>query len=149
MAEQGATDHPEGPCPAAIQTAAHLYRAMTISRQGKTAEAAKFYEETCATIHALPGDENNPLVDGTSYKDLITWLAITETKALFGSPPDVNHETSKRLRRHPKRTRISRILTNRATPKIGDLHGKNIQISSALAASCGVAASRMVVATIT
>jgi serine/threonine protein kinase/tetratricopeptide (TPR) repeat protein len=82
-AETGAKQNPEGPCPAAVQSAAAFYRAMSLFRQNKAADAAKLFAEAAAAMKPLPTDEKNPLVDGASYQDVVAWLAFKEAKALL------------------------------------------------------------------
>ncbi|HZR19643.1 MAG TPA: tetratricopeptide repeat protein [Verrucomicrobiae bacterium] len=84
-ADTGATEHPEGPCPGGVKAAARLYRAMTLFRQGRTAEATKIYDEISAEMKLHPDDEENPLANGASYEDVIAWLAWRETKAMLSA----------------------------------------------------------------
>ncbi|MGL4550269.1 MAG: hypothetical protein ACRC33_03695, partial [Gemmataceae bacterium] len=62
---------------------AALYRAMTLFRQGKTAEARTLATEAVATVKPLPA-EKAPLADDANADDLILWLAYKEAKALIG-----------------------------------------------------------------
>jgi hypothetical protein len=66
-----------------ISNTSAFYRAMSLYRPGKQAEAA-------SRMRPLPADENKPLTDGANYDDLILWLAYGEAKALIGfeaTPP--------------------------------------------------------------
>jgi tetratricopeptide (TPR) repeat protein len=82
-AETGAKQNPDGPCPAAVQSAAAFYRAMGLFNQNKVADAAKLFAEAAAGMKPQPPDEVNPLVDGSSYQDVVAWLAFKEAKALL------------------------------------------------------------------
>ena len=62
-----------------------FYRAMSLFRQGKEAEARKLASEAVARMKPLPADENNPLNGGANADDLILWMAFKEANALFGS----------------------------------------------------------------
>ena len=60
-----------------------FYRAMSLFRQGKEAEARKLAAEAVARMKPLPKDEKNPLADNASSDDLILWMAYKEAKALI------------------------------------------------------------------
>ena len=66
-----------------------FYRAMSLSRQGKSDEASKVAIAAAAQMKPLPKDEQNPLADGAYYDDLILWLAYKEARAMihFDAPP--------------------------------------------------------------
>ena len=66
-----------------------FYRAMSLFRQGKNAEARTLAAKAAAKMKPLPKDEQNPLAGGASADDLILWLAYKEAKALIGlaNPP--------------------------------------------------------------
>jgi WD40 repeat protein/tetratricopeptide (TPR) repeat protein len=66
-----------------------FYRAMSLFRQGKEAEARRLATEAASRMRPLPGDENKPLVGGANADDLILWLAYREARALiaFETPP--------------------------------------------------------------
>jgi tetratricopeptide (TPR) repeat protein len=60
-----------------------FYRAMSVFRQGKEAEARKLVIAATARMKPLPKDEQNPFANGAYYDDLILWLAYKEAKALI------------------------------------------------------------------
>jgi hypothetical protein len=66
-----------------------FFRAMSLFRQGKQAEARQLASAAVAKMKPLPKDEKNPLADNGSADDLILWLAYKEAKALiqFDAPP--------------------------------------------------------------
>jgi WD40 repeat protein len=69
---------------------AAFYQAMSLFRQGKKDEARKVAIGAAAQMKPLPKDEQNPLVNGADWDDLILWLAYKEAKALIGfdaAPP--------------------------------------------------------------
>jgi tetratricopeptide (TPR) repeat protein len=66
---------------------AGFYRAMSLSRQGKSDEARKLAIETAAQMQPLPKDEQNPLADGAYFDTLILWLAYKEAKAMIHFDP--------------------------------------------------------------
>jgi len=82
-AEKGAKENPDGPCAPAVQSAAGFYRAMILLQKGKTPEAARLFTRTESAMKPLPANEKNPFADGTSYDDMILWLAFKEAKALL------------------------------------------------------------------
>jgi tetratricopeptide (TPR) repeat protein len=61
-----------------------FYRAMSLSRQGKSDEARKLAIGATAQMKPLPKDEQNPPVSDAYWDDLILWLAYKEAKALIG-----------------------------------------------------------------
>ena len=62
---------------------AAFYRAMSLSRQGKSDEARQLALGAAATMKPLPKDEQHPLADNATHDDLILWLAYKEAKALI------------------------------------------------------------------
>jgi WD40 repeat protein len=60
-----------------------FYRAMSLFRQGKGAEARQLATSAAAQMRPLPADENNPLAGGADADDLILWLAYKEAKAML------------------------------------------------------------------
>ena len=69
-----------------IQGTTGFYRAMSLFRQGKTADARLLFAETEANMKPLPTDEKDPLANGANHDDLVLWLAYKETKALLNPP---------------------------------------------------------------
>jgi hypothetical protein len=61
-----------------------FYRAMSLFKQGKEAEARKLASEAAAKMKPLPADEKNPLAGDTNADDLILWMAFKEASALLG-----------------------------------------------------------------
>ena len=55
---------------------------MSLSRQGKEAEARRVATEAIARMRPLPLDEDNPLAGDANPDDLILWLACKEARAL-------------------------------------------------------------------
>jgi hypothetical protein len=81
----------------ALRAAAHLgpqnyhvsgttgfYRAMSLFKQGKEAEAIKLASEAVAKMKPLPADQQNPLTGDDNADDLILWMALKEASALLG-----------------------------------------------------------------
>ncbi len=66
-----------------VQGTAAFYRAMSLFRQGKADEARKVASAATAQMKPLPKDEQNPLVNGANWDDLILWLACKEAQALM------------------------------------------------------------------
>src|SRR5262249_36758919 len=62
---------------------AAFYRAMSLFRQGKKAEARKLAIAAAAEMKPLPKDERNPLANNASSDDLVLWLAYKEAEALI------------------------------------------------------------------
>jgi tetratricopeptide (TPR) repeat protein len=60
-----------------------FYRAMSLFRQGKGAEARRIAAEAVSQMRPLPADEDNPLTGGTNADDLILWMAFKEARALL------------------------------------------------------------------
>jgi WD40 repeat protein/serine/threonine protein kinase len=60
-----------------------FYRALSLFRQGKEAEAHQVAAEAAARMKPLPADGKNPLDGNTGADDLILWLAYKEAKALI------------------------------------------------------------------
>jgi WD40 repeat protein/tetratricopeptide (TPR) repeat protein len=83
--------------PHVVGTAA-FYRAMSLFRQGKKAEARKVAIGAAAQMKPLPKDEQNPLVNGAYWDDLILWLAYKEVRTLLKidqSPIEILEEARK------------------------------------------------------
>ena len=73
-----------------VSGTAAFYRAMSLFRQGKAAEAHKVATEAVANVKPLPADEKNPLVRNANADDVILWLAYKEAKELIrfeATPP--------------------------------------------------------------
>jgi len=66
-----------------VQDTARFFHTMSLFRQGKTAEARKFFADTAAKMKPLPADERRPLAKDVSPDDVIVWLAYKEAKALL------------------------------------------------------------------
>ncbi len=63
---------------------AAFYRAMSLSRQGKSDEARKLAIGAATRMKPLPKDEQNPSPDTAGpWDDLILWLAYKEAKAMI------------------------------------------------------------------
>ena len=62
---------------------AAFYRAMSLFRQGKEAEARLLALAAVATMKPLPKDEQNPLAGEANHDDLILWLAYKEAKGMM------------------------------------------------------------------
>jgi hypothetical protein len=60
-----------------------FYRAMSLFKQGKEAEARKVASEAIPKMRPLPVDEKNPLTGGANADDLILWMAFKEASALL------------------------------------------------------------------
>jgi tetratricopeptide (TPR) repeat protein len=75
-----------------------FYRAMSLFRQGKEAEARKLAAEAAARMKPLPTDEKAPLAAGANADDLILWLAYKEAKALirFDAAPAAKAKNDKK-----------------------------------------------------
>ena len=75
-----------------------FYLAMTLSRQGKDAEARRVATEAISRMRPLPIDEDNPLAGGANHDDLILWMAYKEVKALLklDADPDTKAGTKGR-----------------------------------------------------
>jgi hypothetical protein len=61
-----------------------FYRAMSLFKQGKEAEARKLASEAAAKMRPLPADEKNPLTGGANADDLVLWMVFKEANALLG-----------------------------------------------------------------
>jgi serine/threonine-protein kinase len=72
-----------GPNSPQVTGIAAFYRAMSLFRQGKEAEARLLALAAVATMKPLPKDEQNPLADNATHDDLILWLAYKEAKAML------------------------------------------------------------------
>jgi WD40 repeat protein len=60
-----------------------FYRAMSLFRQGKEAEARQVATDAVSRMKPLPADENHPLTGRASPDDLILWMAFKEARALL------------------------------------------------------------------
>jgi hypothetical protein len=87
-----------GKNPAWLQETAAFYRAMSLFRLGKRAEARKLALAAVAKMKPLPADEQNPLAGNANREDLILWLAYREAKPLIGfdAPPPPGAEKDKK-----------------------------------------------------
>jgi tetratricopeptide (TPR) repeat protein/thiol-disulfide isomerase/thioredoxin len=61
-----------------------FYRAMSLFKLGKEAEARKLASEAVAKMKPLPANEKNPLTGNANADDLILWMAYKEANALLG-----------------------------------------------------------------
>lgn len=66
-----------------VPLAARLYRAMSLSRQGKQSEAQALFSAAAAKMDPLPDDEKNPKLTNNLIDELIVWMAYKEAKALL------------------------------------------------------------------
>jgi tetratricopeptide (TPR) repeat protein len=57
-----------------------FYRAMSLFREGKVAEARALAQKTAASMKRLPEDEKNPLANKANHDDLILWMAYKEAR---------------------------------------------------------------------
>jgi serine/threonine-protein kinase len=62
---------------------AAFYRAMSLCRQKKRAEARQLARAAAAKMKPLPKDERNALANNAYWDDLILWLAYKEAKAML------------------------------------------------------------------
>jgi hypothetical protein len=67
-----------------IEGTCGYYRAMSLFQAGRQDEARALFRSTLATMKPFPSDEQNPLADGASHDDLVTWLACKEAQELLG-----------------------------------------------------------------
>jgi WD40 repeat protein len=81
-----------------VSVTSAFYRAMSLFRQGKEAEAHKVATAAAAKMKPLPADEKNPLGGNAGADDLILWLAYKEAKALirFDAAPPASAEGDRR-----------------------------------------------------
>ena len=70
-----------------ISDTSAFYLAMTLSRQGKDAEARRVASEALSRMTPLPPDESNPLAGDANHDDLILWMACKEATALLKIDP--------------------------------------------------------------
>jgi serine/threonine protein kinase/tetratricopeptide (TPR) repeat protein len=68
-----------------IRDTAGFYHAMSLSRQGKQAEARALFTATEAAMQPFPADEQK-LPNEANHDDLILWLACKEAKAMLAQP---------------------------------------------------------------
>ncbi len=66
-----------------VQGPARFFRAMSLVRQGKEAEARQLFAEAGSRMKPLPTGERQPFTNGAGPDDLIVWLAYKEVKALL------------------------------------------------------------------
>jgi hypothetical protein len=68
-----------------ILRTARFFRAMSLVRRDRPAEARSLFSDTEAQMPPPPQDESHPLVDGkpVDRDGLICWLAYKEAKALI------------------------------------------------------------------
>jgi serine/threonine protein kinase/tetratricopeptide (TPR) repeat protein len=57
---------------------AGFFHAMSLQRQGKTAEARRRFDETAVRMPPLPDEDQNPLANGSSGDRITMWLAFRE-----------------------------------------------------------------------
>jgi hypothetical protein len=74
-----------------IRDTAGFYRAMSLSRQGKQAEARALFTATEAAMQPFPADEQK-LPYEANHDDLILWLACKEAKAMLAQPAGATRE---------------------------------------------------------
>jgi hypothetical protein len=72
-----------GPNNPQVTGIAAFYRAMSLFRQGKEAEARQLALAAAAQMKPLPKDEQNPLANNATHDDLILWLAYKEAEAMI------------------------------------------------------------------
>ena len=60
-----------------------FYRAMSLFRLGREAEARRIAAEAASRMKPPPADGTNPLAGGANADDLILWMAYKEAKALL------------------------------------------------------------------
>jgi WD40 repeat protein/serine/threonine protein kinase len=78
-----------------VSVTSAFYRAMSLYRQGKEAEARKLATEAAARMRPLPQDEKNPLDRDSSADDLIVWMAYKEAKGMIkfdAAPPKAEND---------------------------------------------------------
>ncbi len=66
-----------------IDPSSAFYRAMSLFRQGKEAEARQLATEAISRMNPPPADEKNPLAGGVNADDIILWMACKEARALL------------------------------------------------------------------
>jgi tetratricopeptide (TPR) repeat protein len=67
-----------------VEGTASFYRAMSLFKRGRQAEARELFKANESEMKPLPADEKNPLADGKiDHDELILWLAYKEAKALI------------------------------------------------------------------
>jgi WD40 repeat protein len=66
-----------------ISNTTAFYRAMTLFRLGKEAEARKLAIAATVRMRPLPADEKKPLQGEANADDLILWMAYKEAKAMI------------------------------------------------------------------
>ena len=72
-----------GPNNSHIPGTSAFYRAMSLFRQGKKAEARRLAGAAAARMKPLPADLENPLAGGYDLDDVILWLAYKEANAVL------------------------------------------------------------------
>jgi Flp pilus assembly protein TadD len=81
-----------------INSISRFYRAMSLFRLGKQAEARPLAIEAASRMKTLPADEQNPMTDGITENNLVIWLAYKEAKALIhfdAVPPQKTKDVNK------------------------------------------------------
>ena len=68
---------------ASVTGMSQFFRAMSLFRLGKPAEARQVAIAAAAMMKPLPADERNPLAGNANHDDLILWLAYKEAKAMI------------------------------------------------------------------
>jgi hypothetical protein len=90
-AQAAASVDAEGRYRELIRGTAGFYHAMSLSRQGKQAEARALFTATEAAMQPFPADEQR-LPDDANHDDLILWLACKEAKAMLAQPDGAPRE---------------------------------------------------------
>ncbi len=73
--------------PVDVSPTAAFYRAMSLFRQGKKAEAGQLATKAAAKMKPLPADEKKPFAGNADVGDLIMWMAYKEARALIQFDP--------------------------------------------------------------
>lgn len=73
---------------AVITGTSAFYRAMSLFRRGKKAEAREIAAEAASQMRPPPTDEENPLAGGASADHLILWMAYKEARDLLNLDAD-------------------------------------------------------------
>jgi hypothetical protein len=90
-AQAAASVDAEGRYRELIRGTAGFYHAMSLSRQGKQAEARALFTATEAAMQPFPADEQK-LPGEANHDDLILWLACKEAKAMLAQPDSAPRE---------------------------------------------------------
>jgi hypothetical protein len=90
-AQAAASVDAEGRYRELIRGTAGFYHAMSLSRQGRQAEARALFTATEAAMQPFPADEQK-LPGEANHDDLILWLACKEAKAMLAQPDGAPRE---------------------------------------------------------